>query len=72
MKPYLLMALLLLLPRVALACPVCVGQTDAPLARATTLGVGVMLGVVGLVMAAGAGLFWRLRRRSLAAAEGTC
>jgi hypothetical protein len=67
MKALFLMALLLLLPRIAFACPVCAGQADEPLARAATLGVGVMLGVVGVVMAAGAALFWRLRRRSLAA-----
>ena len=40
---------LLLAPRAALACPVCFGQTDSPLAGATNLGIIVMLGIVGAV-----------------------
>jgi hypothetical protein len=72
MKTYLLTAVLLLAPRAVLACPVCAGQTDAPLARATTLGVGVMLGVVAVVLTGLAGLLWRLRQRAAAVAVPEC
>lgn len=72
MKPALLTALLVLAPRVALACPVCAGETDAPLARATTIGVAFMLGVVVLVLGAFAGLVWRLRQRALAVEGPPC
>ena len=37
-------ALLLAAPRAALACPVCFGQSDSPLAVATNMGIIVMLG----------------------------
>ena len=67
MRVQLVTLALLLMPRAALACPVCTGQTDAPLARATTIGVAVMLGVVAFVLSGFAGLLWRLRRRALAA-----
>ena len=60
MRVLRLTAALLLLPRLVLACPVCIGQTDAPLARATTLGVAFMLGVVALV--AGSVPAWRAAR----------
>jgi hypothetical protein len=72
MKTSILTASVLALPRLALACPVCVGITDAPLARATTIGVGVMLGVVGVVMAGFAMFFVRLWRRAAACGEPTC
>jgi hypothetical protein len=72
MKTLLLTALLLLMPRAALACPVCAGQTDAPLARATTIGVAFMLGVVVVVIGGFAGLLWRLRQRALAVEAPQC
>jgi hypothetical protein len=57
-------ALLLAVPRVALACPVCFGQTDSPLANAMNLGILAMLGVVGAVLAAFASFFIYLMRRA--------
>jgi len=47
---------LLAVPRVALACPVCFGENDSPLASAMNLGILAMLGVVVAVLA-GFGLF---------------
>ena len=47
---------LLGVPRAALACPVCFGENDSPLASAMNLGILAMLGVVVAVLA-GFGLF---------------
>lgn len=54
----------LALPRVAFACPVCFGNSDAPMAIATNTGVIFMLGVVVLVLAAFASFFIYLIRRA--------
>jgi bacteriorhodopsin len=54
----------LALPSVALACPVCFGNSDAPMAIATNTGVIFMLGVVALVLAAFASFFVYLIRRA--------
>ena len=56
-----------------LACSVCFGQSDAPMAVATNLGIFVMLGVVGAVLGAfGAFIFYLSRRAKLvAASEGS-
>jgi len=49
-------AVLVAVPRLALACPVCFGENDSPLATAMNLGIFAMLGVIGAVLA-GFGLF---------------
>lgn len=54
----------LALPRVALACPVCFGQNDSPLAQAMNLGILAMLIVVAGVLAAFAAFFIHLMRRA--------
>jgi hypothetical protein len=56
-------------PRAVLACPVCFGQTDSPLAGAMDLGVLVLLGVVGAVLAAFGAFIVHLNRRAAASAE---
>jgi len=56
--------LLLLTPRVALACPVCFGQSDSPMASAANLAIVVMLVIVGGVLAAFASFFIYLMRRA--------
>ena len=53
-----------LAPRVALACPVCFGQNDSPLAKAINLGVIAMLGVVAAVLLSFASFFVYLMRRA--------
>ncbi len=58
-------------PRAALACPVCFGNSDAPMAVATNTGVIFMLGVVVLMLAAFASFFVHLIRRANRAAELT-
>ena len=66
----LVTAFVVAVPRVALACPVCFGQTDSPLASATNMGIMVMLGVVGSVLAGFAAFIVHLNRRSRLAASG--
>jgi hypothetical protein len=51
-------------PREALACPVCFGNSDAPMAVATNTGIFFMLGVVVMMLAAFASFFVYLIRRA--------
>jgi hypothetical protein len=55
---------LLAAPRAALACPVCFGQSDEPMAVATNMGIWMMLGVVAGVLGAFASFFIHLMRRA--------
>ena len=76
----ILLATLALLgvPRLALACPVCFGQSDAPLAQAINTGVIAMLVVVAGMLGSFATFIVYLARRArsidaaaAAAASGT-
>jgi hypothetical protein len=70
MKNALLTLGLVLAPRVALACPVCFGNSDAPMAKATNTGIFFMLAIVGVVLTGFASFFIHLiRRANRAAAE---
>lgn len=62
---------LLAAPRAALACPVCFGQSDSPLAWAVNMGVFIMLGFVALVLSAFAAFFVYLMRRARLMADTT-
>jgi hypothetical protein len=66
-------ALMVAAPRVALACPVCFGESDSPMAAATNAGIWLMLGVVAIMLTGFASFFVYLMRRAkrLAASEGT-
>jgi len=55
---------MLMAPRVALACPVCFGQSDSPLAKAMNLGILAMLVVVAGMLASFASFFIYLSRRA--------
>lgn len=66
---WLHLIVLLGVPRVALACPVCFGQSDSPLAAAMNLGIVFMLVIVGAVLAAFASFFIYLMRRARMAAR---
>ena len=58
-------ALLVLgMPRLALACPVCLGNSDAPMASATNTGILFMLGIVAVVLCGFASFFIHLIRRA--------
>jgi hypothetical protein len=73
MRTMIFTALSLAAPRMALACPVCFGESDSPMAAATNAGIWLMLGVVGVMLAGFASFFIYLMRRAkrLAASEGT-
>ncbi len=57
----------------ALGCAVCYGDPESRMAKGAVMGVFVMIGVVGFVLAgmAGTGLFWLHRGRRLARTERT-
>ncbi len=59
----LVAAAALAVPRAALACPVCFGQSDAPMALATNAGIWLMLGVVFVMLSGFASFFIYLSRR---------
>jgi len=57
-------------PRAAWACPVCFGNSDAPMALATNTGILFMLGVVVVMLSAFASFFiYLIRRANRLAAE---
>src|SRR5713226_7097476 len=72
MKRMLFTVVMLAVPRLALACPVCFGQNDSPLGIAMNNGIMLMLGVVVAVLACFASFFIYLMRRARLAdnAEG--
>ena len=70
MRRALYTVVLLAVPRAALACPVCFGQSDSPLANAINRGVIVMLGVVALMLGSFAAFFIYLNRRAKQLADG--
>lgn len=64
---------LLAAPRAALACSVCFGNSDAPMAKATNAGIFMMLIVVAVMLASFAAFFIYLNRRArlFEASKGT-
>ena len=64
MKKTLFTLIALAAPRIALACPVCFGNSDAPMAKATNLGIFAMLVVVAGMLASFAAFFIYLNRRA--------
>ena len=71
MRKILFTIALLASPRAALACPVCFGNSDAPMAIATNNGVLFMLAVVVVMLSAFASFFIYLVRRANRAVENT-
>ena len=69
MRKTLLTLGLLAAPRAALACPVCFGNSDAPMAIATNMGILAMLVVVVGVLGGFASFFIYLMRRAKRVAE---
>ena len=64
MRKILLTLGMLAAPRVALACPVCFGDSDSPMAVAMNMGIIAMLVVVAGVLGAFATFFIYLIRRA--------
>ena len=69
MKKIICTLTLLAAPRAALACPVCFGQSDSPLAWAVNMGIFVMLGFIGAVLSGFAVFFVYLMRRATLVAD---
>jgi len=70
MRSALLTTLLAVLPRAVLACPVCFGQNDSPLALGINYGILAMLGFIGSLLVAFATFFIYLMRRARLADAG--
>lgn len=64
MRKTLFTALILAAPRLALACPVCFGQNDSPMAQGVNMGILAMLVVIGGVLAGFATFMIHLVRRA--------
>ena len=64
MRKTLFTLIALAAPRAALACPVCFGQNDSPMAVATNMGILTLLIVVVGVLACFASFFIYLIRRA--------
>jgi hypothetical protein len=64
MRDVVIALLVVAVPRLVLACPVCFGQNDSPLAVAMNNGILLMLGVVVAVLACFALFFINLMRRA--------
>jgi len=64
MRAVLFALIALAVPRAALACPVCFGQNDSPMAVATNMGIITLLIVVVGVLASFATFFIYLVRRA--------
>ena len=72
MKKLVCMVIVLGAPRVALACPVCFGQNDSPMANAMNAGIFIMLGVVAVILTGfGSFIYYLNRRASLADVPGS-
>jgi hypothetical protein len=71
MRHAMLTAVLLAVARPALACPVCFGESDSPLANAMNLGILVMLGVIVAVLVGFASFIVHLNRRARLVAQET-
>ena len=69
MRSAVFTALLAAAPRAVLACPVCFGQSDSPLASGINYGIFVMLGIIGGLWVAFASFFIHLKRSADAAAK---
>jgi hypothetical protein len=62
----LAIAIAVLAPVLAFACPACYGPPDDPMVKGTNNGVWVLLGVVGFVQIGFVALFWSFWRRARA------
>jgi hypothetical protein len=68
-RAFVMSWLCLAVPRAALACPVCFGDSDSPMAIATNMGIIAMLVVVAGVLGGFASFFIYLMRRAKRVAE---
>jgi hypothetical protein len=64
-------AALQLVPRVALACPVCFGADDGPMLQGSNMGIAALLAVTVIVLGIFGGFFITLARRAARAVPDT-
>ena len=69
MKTALTTLVLLAVPRLALACPVCFGSADSPQTRAAQTGILALLGVTVVMLSSIAGFFFIYLRRRIRMVE---
>ena len=67
----LVFTVLLLAPGTVLACPVCFGNADGPVARGTNLAILALLGVTLTMLASFAAFFFYLAKRARLARQGS-
>ena len=60
----MLMAVILMTPRLTWACPVCFGDPNSPMAIGASWGILLLFGVTAGVLSAFAGFFLYLMKRS--------
>jgi hypothetical protein len=60
----LIIAIVLIAPTIASACPVCFGDPNAPMQKGVNNGIWVLLGVIGFVQVGLVALFWSFWRRA--------
>jgi hypothetical protein len=60
----LVVIVLILLPQIASACPVCYGDPNSPMAKGTSNAIVFLLSVVGFVQIGFVALFWSFWRRA--------
>jgi hypothetical protein len=70
-RTLLVMSAMLLVPRLASACPVCFGASDGPMLRGSSMGILALLAVTLGMFAAFGAFFLHLARRASAQAEAT-
>lgn len=58
------LSMIVFLPEVLLACPVCYGSADAPMNKGMNNAIWVLVGIIGFVQLGFVALFWSFWRRS--------
>ena len=62
----LISAVILLVPTVLSACPVCYGNPDSPMTKSSNNAILFMIGVIGFVQLGFIAMFWSFWRRAKA------
>lgn len=60
----LLASVIMLTPQSLLACPVCFGASDAPMARGVNMAILLLLGITGMVLSGFVALILAIRGRA--------
>ncbi|HXH94991.1 MAG TPA: hypothetical protein VNN25_25685 [Thermoanaerobaculia bacterium] len=63
---FMITAVILLVPAVLSACPVCYGNPDSPMTKSSNNAILFMIGVIGFVQIGFIAMFWSFWRRARA------